>query len=69
MVMSPAERGPESDCASKANEQLLRVNLRPILLSERAPHIKKPVTVWQYYKIEFGHGFQMGGRHQDILVD
>jgi hypothetical protein len=44
-----------------------RVNYRSILLSERAPHIKKPATVNTEKKS--GHEFQKGALHHDILTD
>jgi hypothetical protein len=48
-------------------EAIVQVNYRPILSSEKVPHIKKPVIVRQ--KKKSGHGLQMGARHQDRLAD
>jgi hypothetical protein len=47
-------------------EAIVWVNYRPILLSERAPHIKKTAIVKQKKKSR--HGFQMGAWHQDRLT-
>jgi hypothetical protein len=43
MVTGSAGLGPKSDCASP--EAIVRLNYKPILSSERAPHNKKLTTV------------------------
>jgi hypothetical protein len=43
MVMSPA--GLRTEKACDGGSQATSENYRPALPSERAPHIKKPVTV------------------------
>jgi hypothetical protein len=45
MVVSSAGLRPKSDCSGKAPEAIAQVNYRPILSSERVPHIKKPAIV------------------------
>jgi hypothetical protein len=54
---------PEKDCAGKGQQHVPKT---PVLSSERAPHIKKTVTV---KLINIWSWAPSGARHQDLLTD
>jgi hypothetical protein len=47
---TPASVGESPEWTSTVNTVLYIVKLRLVLLSERAPHINKPASVWETQK-------------------